>query len=371
MLYLGLAQSLISTLFFLWRKPSHVSNVILSVWFFTITLFFLGIIIPEGLTTYIKIGFVPFLALSGPIFYFYVKSLVESHFSFRKRDLFHLLPFLFLSLLRVIFLPESVTTSLYGNNSYQFVFLVFIILIGSITLLYWFATFRSVLQHQKNILEFFSNKSDNKSLKWVLPFMLCVLLSNLLFFLTPRFQIFFPSVENTVFWLQHFNFAMMGYLLLYFGLNQPIIFNEYHQKQDKTEQTHSKYAKSSLAQQSLEKYASQIEAHLEKSKPFTNPEYNLQLMSNELDISRQNLSQTINEVFNKNFYQLVNEYRVDEFKKLSVYPKYTHLTLFGVAIEAGFNSKSSFNRIFKEVTSLTPSQYIKEKKLQNNAQQIG
>lgn len=360
MLYLGLAQSLISTVFFLFRKPRHISNEILSGWFFTITLFFLGLLLPKGLTYYIKIGFVPFLGLSGPIFYFYVKSMVEPHFAFKKKDVFHLLPFLLLSIVRVIVLPESVTTNLYVQEGYQFIFLFIIILIGSATLIYWLATFRLVLQHQKNVLDFFSNRPEEKSLKWVIPFMFCVLLSNLLFFLTPRLNVFFTSIDSSTFWLQHFNFAMMGYFLLYFGINQPVIFDTLQQKQ--AEQTNEKYAKSGLNQQLLEKYALQIKRHFEAVKPFTNPEYNLQLLANELGISRQNLSQTINKIYQKNFYQLVNEYRVEEFKKLSIDSQNAHLTLFGVAIEAGFNSKSSFNRIFKEVTGQTPSQYIKGKR---------
>ena len=355
MLFLGFAQSLISTFFFLLRRPRHLSSLILSAWFFIITLFFLGVLLPKGLTTYTKIGFVPFLALSGPIFYFYVRSLIESSFSFTKIHLLHLLPFTLLSILRVIFLPESISPEFYGEATYRITFLSITIVIGGTILLYWFATLQLILRHQKNILDFFSNKSKGKSLKWVLPFMFCVLLSNLLFFLTPRFQNYGLSTEQAVFWFQHFNLAIMGYLLLYFGLTQPIIFEPLQLKQNE-----EKYAKSGLDQHALEANAQKIEQHFKEAKPFINPEYNLQLLANELSISRQNLSQSINEVFNKNFYQLVNEYRVEEFKRLSAMPQYEHLTLFGVALEAGFNSKSSFNRIFKEITGLTPSQFIKQ-----------
>ena len=82
----------------------------------------------------------------------------------------------------------------------------------------------------------------------------------------------------------------------------------------------------------------------------------------DLSVSRQNISQTINEVLGKNFYQLVNEYRVEEFKSLLQNAKWKKDTLLTLAMEAGFNSKSSFNRIFKEITGQTPSQYQKSLK---------
>ncbi len=299
----------------------------------------------------------PFLALSGPIFYFYVRSLIKTSFTFKKKHLLHLVPFLLLSVGRIIFLPESISAAYYSDEAYSITFLSITVVIGGTILMYWLGTFRLILRHQKNILDFFSNKSKGKSLKWVLPFMFCVLLSNLLFFLAPRFQVFSLSSEETIFWFQYFNFAIMGHVLLFFGLTQPIIFESSYQKQNE-----EKYAKSGLDRHVLRENAQKIEKHFKEAKPFTNPDYNLQLLTNELAISRQNLSQTINEVFDKNFYQLVNEYRVEEFKRLSNLPQYQHLTLLGLALEAGFNSKSSFNRIFKETTGQTPSQYLKSKK---------
>ncbi len=59
----------------------------------------------------------------------------------------------------------------------------------------------------------------------------------------------------------------------------------------------------------------------------------------------------------KNFYNLVNDYRVEEVKKRMVDPKYRHLTILAIAYDAGFNAKSSFNTVFKEKTGMTPSEY--------------
>jgi len=145
-------------------------------------------------------------------------------------------------------------------------------------------------------------------------------------------------------------------------LLQPIIFEAdlVSLPSKTTEEDNEKYYRSGLGKETMQEYAERIIQYLEKEKPYTNPEYNLQTMIRDLGISQQNISQTINEVLGKNFYQLINEYRVRKFQKLLQDPKLKNITFLGLAYEAGFNSKSSFNRIFKEITGQTPSQYRRE-----------
>jgi AraC-like DNA-binding protein len=59
-----------------------------------------------------------------------------------------------------------------------------------------------------------------------------------------------------------------------------------------------------------------------------------------------------------NFYDFVNRYRLEEFKKLASDPKNRQFTMLALAFDCGFNSKSSFNRYFKKATGQTPSQYF-------------
>ncbi|PLX12240.1 MAG: hypothetical protein C0597_13735 [Marinilabiliales bacterium] len=54
----------------------------------------------------------------------------------------------------------------------------------------------------------------------------------------------------------------------------------------------------------------------------------------------------------------MNQYRIEEFKRLASSPKNHQFTLLSLAYECGFNSKSSFNRYFKKSTGVTPSQYF-------------
>jgi len=362
MLTFGFVQSIINALVFSLRKPKHNSNFILCFWFLILSLFFLGLMVPKGLTAYIKIGFFPFFMLSGPVFYFYVRSLIDINFEFSWAHLVHSIPFVLVSFWRVIYLPESMSPAAYSGTTSNTIFFGIAGILALSVIGYWVATLLLLLRHQKNILNFFSDKSEKRSLNWVLLMMILTLLSHLIFFAAPFFRHHFSSIENMSFWLHQFNLGMLGYLLLIFGLLQPIIFEpELVSLPSKTtEEDNEKYYKSGLSKIRMQEYAKNIVEYLEKEKPYTNPEYSLQTMIRDLDISQQNLSQTINEVLGKNFYQLINEYRVREFQQLLQDPKLKNITFLGLAYEAGFNSKSSFNRIFKEITGQTPSQYRRE-----------
>ena len=94
-------------------------------------------------------------------------------------------------------------------------------------------------------------------------------------------------------------------------------------------------------------------------KPFLNGELTASELADELEMSRHQLSQILNYQLGLNFYDFINEYRVEEFKSRLKLSENNNLTLLGIAYDSGFNSKTTFNTIFKKVTGLTPSQYKK------------
>jgi AraC-like DNA-binding protein len=71
------------------------------------------------------------------------------------------------------------------------------------------------------------------------------------------------------------------------------------------------------------------------------------------------LSQIINEYYQQNFFDFVNSYRIEAVKSKLQKPDYDAYSLLAIAYECGFGSKSSFNRIFKNITGQTPTQYKK------------
>jgi len=97
---------------------------------------------------------------------------------------------------------------------------------------------------------------------------------------------------------------------------------------------------------------------MEIDKAYLNPELNLSDLAKQAHMSRAQLSEVINSGFNKNFNDFVNNYRVQAFKSSLKEGKHKQLSLLGVAYESGFNSKATFNRVFKKLTSYSPTQYL-------------
>ena len=96
---------------------------------------------------------------------------------------------------------------------------------------------------------------------------------------------------------------------------------------------------------------------MEEKNPYLDVDLSIHDVSDELEIPRHYLTQVINGMLGKNFYTFINEYRIEEVKKLLTDEAYSKFTLTSIAFEAGFNSKSSFNSVFKTATGMTPSQF--------------
>lgn len=86
-------------------------------------------------------------------------------------------------------------------------------------------------------------------------------------------------------------------------------------------------------------------------------ELTLKDLASALDIYPHYITQVLNTVFNQNFYDFINNYRIEEVKERLRDSQYRNLTVLAIAYDCGFNSKSTFNRIFKQKTGLTPTQY--------------
>jgi AraC-like DNA-binding protein len=102
---------------------------------------------------------------------------------------------------------------------------------------------------------------------------------------------------------------------------------------------------------------------LKEEKLFTDPELTLNQLAKAVGVHPNTVSQVINSLENKSFYDLVNELRVEEFKRLASLNSAGQFTFLGLAYDSGFNSKASFNRNFKKYTGLTPTEYFSRKEV--------
>jgi len=104
---------------------------------------------------------------------------------------------------------------------------------------------------------------------------------------------------------------------------------------------------------------------LEIERVYRNEKLSLIFLAEKLKITPHQLSWVINEKINKTFPSLINLYRVEEVKKKLIQSNHNEITILQAAFEAGFSTKTSFNKAFKNITGLTPSQY-REKQMPKN-----
>jgi YesN/AraC family two-component response regulator len=98
---------------------------------------------------------------------------------------------------------------------------------------------------------------------------------------------------------------------------------------------------------------------MKEDKLFLDENISLRQLAEILNIHPNYLSQVVNVHFKKNFYDFINSYRVEEFKRLVVLPENKKKTFFALAYDCGFNSKASFNNSFKKLTGTTPTEFLK------------
>ncbi|WP_133273316.1 helix-turn-helix domain-containing protein [Hymenobacter radiodurans] len=106
----------------------------------------------------------------------------------------------------------------------------------------------------------------------------------------------------------------------------------------------------------LTRWANKLSRHMETERPYLAPELTLSELAAQLRTNTSLLSRVINTCFGQNFNDYINGYRIAEAERKLQDPRFQHYTLLAVALESGFNSKSTFNRVFKKLKSATPSE---------------
>ena len=152
------------------------------------------------------------------------------------------------------------------------------------------------------------------------------------------------------------------------ALRIPGIFSVMSEQETKEEQPDKpKYGGSGLQEAEKKKIEVKLAQLMQKEKPYLEPELSLNQLAARLAIKPKILSQVINEKLGQNFFDFINTYRIEEAKRLLAEHKDPKITVLEVLYEVGFNSKSSFNTLFKKNTGLTPSEFKKKYKQQKGS----
>jgi PAS domain S-box-containing protein len=125
-------------------------------------------------------------------------------------------------------------------------------------------------------------------------------------------------------------------------------------------QLSEKYHTSSLRGTEEMQLYYQLQRVLEEEQLYLDANLSLRQLADRLNTNTKYLSQVVNHLANSNFQHYLNTFRVREVSKKIVDPAYRNLTLFGIALQCGFKNKSTFYKVFREITGMTPKLFIKQ-----------
>ncbi len=286
-------------------------------------------------------------ALFAPLFFLYARSLTKPSFRLRAEDLVHLIPF---ALLVVVFLLLPISPNRRIIQEISSVLLPWLFM-GQ-TSAYLGVILIVLMVHRKRMETRFSTLA-HISLRWLYFLVLAQL------FIWP--VAFFTEITRgdskrwNVVWLL---ISALIYAMGYFGLRQPEIFTgEEQQAGNTSESAREKYQKSVLTTEESDRIAARLHAMMDSEKIYLQSDLSLPGLAQRLGISAHHISQVLNENIGRSFFDYINGLRIDEAKRMLKDPSRKHLSIAAIGFEAGFNSLSTFNSVFKKFTKTTPSRY--------------
>lgn len=154
--------------------------------------------------------------------------------------------------------------------------------------------------------------------------------------------------------------VLFFFIVGYYGFKRTTVFVDPEVKAVPDESPKNPlYQKSGLSEDQAAAYHQRLLTYMETEKPYLNGELKALELAQMIGISVNHLSQVLNQKQQQNFFDFVNGYRLKDVITKMKDPANSHLTLLAMALDSGFNSKTSFNTVFKKLTHQTPSAYYK------------
>ena len=334
------------------KKNKSTSDLILTIWMFLILvhLFLMYTFITEDIYNFpFLLGIEhPLPLLHGVFLYLYVSFLTEQLPEKRRVLILHFVPALVMYVYLATFfvLPADQKIQVYRNRGAGYELFTtlksYAIAFSGIFYVVWSAIL--LKKHRNNIRDQFSDL-EKVNLQWlrILTFGLGGIWFLVIFF------------RNEILILT--GIVVFVFLIGFFGVRQADIFTSQQLPVDDKEEK-KKYPKSGLTEEVSTKLHQTLIQLMTQDALYRKSDLSINDLASKLGVHPNYLSQIINQKEQKNFYDFVNTYRIEEFKRLIAMPRNQNLTLLSVAFDCGFNSKSSFNRYFKKATGQTPSEYF-------------
>ena len=303
---------------------------------------------------WLYIVFPSFYFLVAPLLYLYTQSVLYRDFRIKPTHLIHATPFVLDMILKTILFMKTPDAQNLLTTTGGLIPPGFSVIHSLITDIQVFVYLGSALFHlhrYRSAIKDLYSSIERIYLSWLKLVLIgfAVIQS---FYLYKHVSILLIGsyIQSLTIWMNLAEFIIVT-VIFYQCLRWPEVFSEVNHKR--------KYEKSSLSESDKEKYLKNIKAYMESEKPYLNPILTLYELADKLSLRPRYLSQILNESLRQNFYDFINTYRIDEAKRLLAEDVSGKKTILEILFDAGFNSKSSFNNVFKKHTGMTPLQFKK------------
>lgn len=293
-----------------------------------------------------------FLMALGPSIYFYVLEITRPQYQFRWKDLLHFSPLLLEQAALVSQIRESTRTgaATYFTHAFQLLDPVVQLLIFISILTYWYLSNELIQNFYQRLPPVLMDRS-RLEFRWLRRLLGTTALLWLLWISFAAADYY--GCGNQAGTHEYYPFYIIFAVMLIWTAAAAFL------KPQAGLMVQSSLAQKSPAPAELRLKASWLKKVMEANRYYQEPELSISALAEKLGLPSRELSQVINIVLKKSFTDFTNEYRVRDAVQKMQDPAYDHITLLGIAFDSGFNSKSTFNRIFKQMMGKSPVEYKK------------
>ncbi|WP_024772831.1 helix-turn-helix domain-containing protein [Aquimarina macrocephali] len=295
----------------------------------------------------------------GPLLYLYVKKITNFSYHLSKKDSIHFLPLVIELTIHFIISRDAFVNNIIGietDTYYKLMPIVqFFAIVSVVT--YCLYALKAIKAYHSWLNKNYSN-NDAYSLRWL--YRLIIVFAVLWFLWTP-----YTIIDYVIFDFQlnisdyYPIYVLLSIITIWISaeafLRPEIILLEANRENSIDKEKPS---------EEIFKKASWLKEQMVTNLFYLNSELTLKSLADNLNMHPNVLSKVINDGLDKNFSDFVNEYRVNAIIEKLHSGNYDHITLLGISFECGFNSKTTFNRVFKNIKGVTPINY--KKSIKNN-----
>lgn len=291
------------------------------------------------------------LLFGSTIYLFTRSSLLSKRFS--KRDLVHYVPAVIystcISLMFIIPSSESIRARYQdgGLSEHVLLFIGFALIFN---IGYWVASCRVFLRFRGELGDELSYVVQTKFFRNFLTAIGICLLAWVTSYLVSMFGSEF--VERDMRGYIWISIAFIILFITYYTMKEPDLFKARQIIDSK------KYTQSRLSASDLEGLKESLDRLMVEKKPYLNRNLMKADLAQMLGVNNPEVARLLNENIGMNFFEYINYYRIREFVELAQTERAKNLTFFGLAQEAGFNSKTTFNKSFKKLMGTSPREYF-------------